>query len=575
MFKLAACFWTALALTLPSRAEDTCHSDVESWNTLRCPVQYFAVESQNSRYWTTLFPDNPPFAYACLYLPSFDREFGFYLDGNELCWARAIGPCSMQMLSQFPVADFRSPGMKQAAVLLTCLHFPVLGNLLEGWDCVADTVTEEDPFAGRKRNMVLNFLQFREYRELSAAWVEVVVNPVLYSRLFVKRGRTALNPAVAAELRKTWDEAVTRRTFPMDLYRQYETGCDGNYCYFRGESGAMAEDLCRGEGRMRPAMRFLAWGLADMAMMDDLTPAGEQWVMKQCAAVRKYAAEAGDEPPPMVSSEWVEGFSKRVWKRMEQEEEVAREREKSMRGEFAAAEEEPEEKAPSPYSGEKYVRGFRERFLKPLGTNPLWKDLFPAGTEGKPAVCCLLPGRGICGFYLDGPLMGRAESRSHHPWEVYDSWFFHRVPERVLFPYEGIPDAEGDCEARVKREWLIVGREIGGMMEGLLTGIARGELVSGKGRTAHHVDDTGFCIVRGADGTERIMSAADADLGTVVELMDLLYTMDLLFTCDEDYLKGIVEKRAVLQGRTPEEGAREYRRESGLWSSRGGRAWWF
>mgnify|MGYP003259552550 FL=1 len=246
-----------------------------------------------------------------------------------------------------------------------------------------------------------------------------------------------------------------------------------------------------------------------------------------------------------------------------------------MRGEFAAAEEEPEEKAPSPYSGEKYVRGFRERFLKPLGTNPLWKDLFPAGTEGKPAVCCLLPGRGICGFYLDGPLMGRAESQSHHPWEVYDSWFFHRVPERVLFPYEGIPDAEGDCEARVKREWLIVGREIGGMMEGLLTGIARGELVSGKGRTAHHVDDTGFCIVRGADGTERIMSAADADLGTVVELMDLLYTMDLLFTCDEDYLKGIVEKRAVLQGRTPEEGAREYRRESGLWSSRGGRAWWF
>lgn len=133
---------------------------------------------------------------------------------------------------------------------------------------------------------------------------------------------------------------------------------------------------------MRPAMRFLAWGLADMAMMDDLTPAGEQWVMKQCAAVRKYAAEAGDEPPPMVSSEWVEGFSKRVWKRMEQEE-AAREREKSMRGEFAAAEEEPEEKAPSPYSGEKYVRGFRERFLKPLGTNPLWKDLFPGGDGGE------------------------------------------------------------------------------------------------------------------------------------------------------------------------------------------------
>lgn len=417
--------------------------------------------------------------------------------------------------------------MKQAAVLLTCLHFPVLGNLLEGWDCVADTVTEEDPFAGRKRNMVLNFLQFREYRELSAAWVEAVVNPVLYSRLFVKRGRTALNPAVAAELRKTWDEAVTRRTFPMDLYRQYVTGCDGNYCYFRGESGAMAEDLCRGEGRMRPAMRFLAWGLADMAMMDDLTPAGEQWVMKQCAAVRKYAAEAVTSRLPWCPvNGWrdsVNGFGNE-WSRRR----PPGNGKKACAGSLQLRKRSRKKKQPSPYSGEKYVRGFRERFLKPLGTNPLWKDLFPAGTEGKPAVCCLLPGRGICGFYLDGPLMGRAESQSHHPWEVYDSWFFHRVPERELFPYEGIPDAEGDCEARVKREWLIVGREIGGMMEGLLTGIARGELVSGKGRTAHHVDDTGFCIVRGADGTERIMSAADADLGTVVELMDLLYTMDLL-----------------------------------------------
>ena len=112
--------------------------------------------------------------------------------------------------------------------------------------------------------------------------------------------------------------------------------------------------------------------------------------------------------------------------------------------------------------------------------------------------------------------------------------------------------------------WLIVGREIGGMMEGLLTGIARGELDDGKERTAQHVDDTGFCTVRGADGTERIMSAADADLGTVVELMDLLYTMDLLFTCDEDYLQGIAQKRAVLQGRNPEEGEREYPRAGGL-----------
>lgn len=101
-------------------------------------------------------------------------------------------------------------------------------------------------------------------------------------------------------------------------------------------------------------------------------------------------------------------------------------------------------------------------------------------------------------------------------------------------------------------------------MEGLLTGIARGELGAGKGKTTHDADAIDFCIVRGADGTERIMSAADADLGAVVELMDLLYTMDLLFTCDEDYLQGIAQKRAALQGRTPEEGEREYHRAGGL-----------
>lgn len=578
MFKMAAYFWTVLGLSLPSWGEASCYSGIESWNHLRCPAQYFAVESPNDRYWTTLFPDNPPFTYACLYLPSFDREFGFYLEGNELCWARAIGPCSMQMLSQFPIVDFQSKGVEKTSILLACLQFPVLGNLMEGWDCVAGNVAEDGPFAGRKGSFVPDLPQFREYRDCFASWAESVINPVLYGHLFVKRGRMALNPAVADELRKTWDGAVTRRTFAMGLYRQYVTRCDGNYCYFRGVSGDTAEDLCNGEGRMRPAMRFLAYGLIDMAMTDDLTPEGERWVMKQCAAIRKYAAEVGDEPPPMVSGEWVEGFSKRVWKRMDQEEAAATEREKGVRAAKAAIAgkaEEAEEKAPSPYAEEKYVRGFRERFLKPLGRNPLWKDLFPAGTEGKPGVCCFLPGRGLCGFYLDGSLMGRAESMSDHPRDVYDSWFFHRKPERELFPYEGIPDAEGDGEARVKREWLTVGKEIGCLMEGLLTGIARGELAAGKGSPAHDVANVEFCIVRGADGTERIMSAADADLGTVVELMDLLYTMDLLFTCDEDYLKGIFEKRAVLQGRTGEEGAREYPRESGLWSSRGGRTLWF
>ncbi|WP_418384337.1 hypothetical protein [Akkermansia sp.] len=98
-----------------------------------------------------------------------------------------------------------------------------------------------------------------------------------------------------------------------------------------------------------------------------------------------------------------------------------------------------------------------------------------------------------------------------------------------------------------------VAREIGGMMEGLLTGIARGELDDGKERTAHHVDDTGFCTVRGADGTERLMSAADADLGTVVELMECAYSayQDESVKDNAGY---IMKHYDVLRGKTPPAG---------------------
>lgn len=82
-----------------------------------------------------------------------------------------------------------------------------------------------------------------------------------------------------------------------------------------------------------------------------------------------------------------------------------------------------------------------------------------------------------------------------------------------------------------------------------------------------------FCIVRAADGTERIMSSADADLKTVVELMELWYTADLLFI-DEDYLQGIFETRAVLQGKTARDGAAECPRASGIWNSLGNRYLW-
>ena len=558
MFRIFACVWLTLAIPFFGLGEEP---EEETYLALRSPAQYFAAESHDSHYWTVLFPDDPPFSYACLYLPSFNREFGFYLEGNNLIWAQTIGPSSMQILSQAPIVDLQSQGADRCAVLLMCLQFPVLGNMLEGWDCMASGGEEEDIFStpSDRKGLLPKLPQFGEWRMRATGWMESIINPFIYKHLYVKRGKITLKPALADALRKTWDEAVERKTFVMDMYRQLISGSDGDHIYFRGASGPVGEDLCEGEGMLRPAMRELAFGIVDMAMMEDFNPEREQWLMDQCAKIRRHAADLGEAPPPMVSESWVKEASLK--------EQAKEEKEK-----------EPEADSPAHRTKEEYVRGFRERFLKPLDWNPLWRDLFPNGTQGKPGACWV-GSRGISGFYLDGTLMGRAETLINTPLDIYDEWFYKQVPERALFPYDGIREPVGYGEPRVRREWISVGRDLSRLLEETLTDIAKGKMAGGKGNN-NEVEETNgmyfvpFCIVRGADGTERIMSSADADLKTVVELMELWYTVDILFIDDEDYLQYILKKRAVLQGKTARDGAAECPGASGIWNSLGNRYLW-
>lgn len=558
MFRIFACVWLTLAIPFFGLGEEP---EEETYLALRSPAQYFAAESHDSHYWTVLFPDDPPFSYACIYLPSFNREFGFYLEGNNLIWARTIGPSSMQILSQAPIVDLQSQGADRCAVLLMCLQFPVLGNMLEGWDCMVSGGEEEDIFStpSDRKGLLPKLPQFGEWRMRATGWMESIINPFIYKHLYVKRGKITLKPALADALRKTWDEAVERKTFVMDMYRQLISGSDGDHIYFRGASGPVGEDLCEGEGMLRPAMRELAFGIVDMAMMEDFNPEREQWLMDQCAKIRRHAADLGEAPPPMVSESWVKEASLK--------EQAKEEKEK-----------EPEADSPAHRTKEEYVRGFRERFLKPLDWNPLWRDLFPNGTQGKPGACWV-GSRGISGFYLDGTLIGRAETLINTPLDIYDEWFYNQVPERALFPYDGIREPVGYGEPRVRREWISVGRDLSRLLEETLTDIAKGKMAGGKGNN-NEVEETNgmyfvpFCIVRGADGTERIMSSADADLKTVVELMELWYTVDILFIDDEDYLQYILKKRAVLQGRTARDGAAECPGASGIWNSLGNRYLW-
>lgn len=124
-----------------------------------------------------------------------------------------------------------------------------------------------------------------------------IINPFIYKHLYVKRGKITLS-GLGRRFAKTWDEAVERKTFVMDMYRQLISGSDGDHIYFRGASGPVGEDLCEGEGMLRPAMRELASGIVDMAMMEDFNPEREQWLMDQCAKIRRHAADLGEAPPP-------------------------------------------------------------------------------------------------------------------------------------------------------------------------------------------------------------------------------------------------------------------------------------
>lgn len=531
------------------------------------PEQYFGCEWKDSYcdglapdYWSMLFPGHPPFRYACIYLGSFDHEFGFYLDGDKLYWARAIAPQSMQMLGQKPIVRLQEPYERQGKMMLAGLPCPVLERVAAIWPASPGKDEKDDnPFAPSEHDEVPESAPLcREMVDKAACLMEEGVNVWMYRFLYVRRGCVTLKPAVADTLRRTWDEAVTRRTFVMDEYRQLMQGLDGNYCYFRGASGLVAEDLCSHSKDMRAAMMDLSYGLIDMAMMGDWSPETEKWLMSQCANVRKKAEAVGDAPPPMVSKKWVDVFVKRYFDRLDRENRQREEKVENKGGcgdsfasdkNVAAEEPKTEEKAVSPSDEEeRYVRGFRERFLKPLDGNVLWNDLFPRGAWGKPGVCWF-GSRGVSGLYMDGDVMVRAVSSMETPFNSYGNWFFNHIPEKRFFPYEGLSEPCGEYGPRVKREWLAIGPELNRLFGNILTGVARGRMAAERGEKNKRGSDVSFCIVRGMDGTERVLFAADDDIRAVVELMDLLYEVDLLFGVEENYLKYVEEKCGALRGK--------------------------
>lgn len=559
----------------------------EEGRSLIYPGQYFACTWEEAYcsgrarvYWEMLFPENPPFRYACIYLGSFDQEFGFYLDGDELHWAQSTGFQSMQMLSQKPVVDLQNMDVFRGALLLVHLWAPVGGTLLDGWDLFVEV--NPGSLLGKEEERRYVFYSGEGVGRM-AAFVESIVNPFVYSRWHVRRGRRTLSPALADSLRRTWDESVTKRTFSMRAYQGLLECCDGNYCYFRGASGPVAEDLCHYSGKMRAAMMDVAHGLIDIMVMDDLNPEAEQWLMDQCARVRRNALELGDAPPPMASDEWAQRFADRFFEHLSEEWAAKKEgglkeqapavpEEEKKDAEALAQQEEKRDEEKEAREKARFARGYADRFFRPLEKNPLWKDLFPKGSEGK-AGALWFGEYGLTGFYLDGTMMVRASSLHRTPEVVYCNWFFDGIPERRLVPYEGAPedapfwDVDGDYSPRVKRERMDMGTGLSRLIVQVLNHVASGENAAGKADL--DPDALAMIIIRGTDGKNRILTPQEKGFETVGKMLEYAYaayqegkvkdSMGYIMECDD-----------ILQGNDPPPGGYPRTEGYGIHGSRYG-----
>lgn len=559
----------------------------EEGRSLIYPGQYFACTWEEAYcsgrarvYWEMLFPENPPFTYACIYLGSFDQEFGFYLDGDELHWAQSTGFQSMQMLSQKPVVDLQNMDVFRGVLLLVHLWAPVGGTLLDGWDRFVEV--NPGSLLGKEEERRYVFYSGEGVGRM-AAFVESLVNPFVYSRWHVRRGRRTLSPALADSLRRTWDEAVTERTFSMRVYQGLLECCDGNYCYFRGASGPVAEDLCHYSAKMRAAMMDMAHGLIDIMVMDDLNPEAEQWLMDQCARVRRNALELGDAPPPMASDEWAQRFADRFFEHLSEEWAAKKEgglkeqapavpEEEKKDAEALAQQEEKRDEEKEAREKARFARGYAECFFRPLEKNPLWKDLFPKGSEGK-AGALWFGEYGLTGFYLDGTMMVRASSLHRTPEVVYCNWFFDGIPERRLVPYEGAPedapfwDVDGDYSPRVKRERMDMGTGLSRLIVQVLNHVASGENAAGKADL--DPDALAMIIIRGTDGKNRILTPQEKGFETVGKMLEHAYaayqegkvkdSMGYIMECDD-----------ILQGNDPPPGGYPRTEGYGIHGSRYG-----
>lgn len=419
------------------------------------PDHYFAVDDTKyndhpKRVWYILFPENPEFKYSFLYLPSFEKHVGFYIENNNLHWAictRGVGYEDYGNL-----INLNDIGTSSVWGDVLEYIFPYL-EIEHSAKFHAEIVGKKSPpYIGLSVSMPSPVLYYYCLVKLNLR-----LRNTISSWFYVKRGEVKLEAKIAEELRKTWDLAVAERTVKMDLYRQFLNGFDGNFSYYRGGYGDIGEDIWCGDSKMRRGMSELSFFLINRADNGSFNEEDLLFIRDKCKNIQKIVLDVSVDPPPMISDEWTSKFLNSYFR--------YRDRQDSKPvSETPSVEDNPENDAGNSSEVERpnaekmkqkidQIKEFHRRFLVPPDRNEVWKGFLPSSTPepGVPGFLILTRDDGSWAFSLKE---GIAMTASYEPRNEGRNMETTEKGTDLKITNPFVTDVEGvDVALRIRRDY--------------------------------------------------------------------------------------------------------------------------
>ncbi len=196
-------------------------------------------------------------------MPSFAHNFGFYMDGDTLCWAQATGIRNIWMWCSY------MDGKEEEA------SFPEDDCFSED-ECLSKEAENWETFLNRSRE---------------------------YAQKYVLRGRLALTPDVARAWREMWDEAMACSATVPSWFPEYFAVLDGEKMYYADARGDVSVDYSPNSGELRYKMKELCRAVVGMGMMGDCSPSAMDWLRTSLKQLREETAELKRKMPTLKVGE--------------------------------------------------------------------------------------------------------------------------------------------------------------------------------------------------------------------------------------------------------------------------------